>query len=69
MEQETEFIAYCIEEYKAAENMSGKAVIDLFCQYKVLDYVKSCYAALHTTGSSYIVNDINRYISNQRAAG
>jgi hypothetical protein len=28
----------------------------------VLDYIRSYYEALHTTGRQYIVNDINLYI-------
>ena len=57
------FIVYCIEEYKSAENLSGKAVIELFNRYRVIDYIRSYYEALHTTGRQYIVNDINLYIN------
>ena len=59
----TDFIIYCIEEYKAAEKLNGKSVIDLFNRYNVIDYIRSCYGALHTTGRQYIVNDLNLYIS------
>ncbi len=62
MEEKTDFIVYCIEEYKNSENISGRAVIDLFDQYGILDYIRSYYEALHTTGSQYIVDDINMYI-------
>ena len=30
MNEHTDFIAYCIEEYKFVRKMTGKAVIDLF---------------------------------------
>jgi hypothetical protein len=30
MDDTTDFVIYCIEEYKAAEKLSGKAVIELF---------------------------------------
>jgi hypothetical protein len=62
MDEKTDFIAYCIEEYKSAERLTGKAVIELFNRYRVLDYIRSYYEALHTTGRQYIVNDINLYI-------
>ena len=68
MDEKTHFIAYCIEEYKAAEKLSGKAVIDLFDRYRVIDYIRSYYEALHTTGRQYIVNDINLYIKARQPA-
>ncbi len=63
MDEKTDFIVYCIEEYKSAERLSGKAVIDLFNQYRVIDYIRAYYDALHTTGRQYIVEDINLYIN------
>ena len=62
MDEKTDFIAFCLEEYRNAEHLSGKAVIELFNRYRVLDYIRSYYEALHTTGRQYIVNDINLYI-------
>jgi hypothetical protein len=63
MDEKTNFIVYCIEEYKNAMALTGKAVIDLFNQYRVIDYIRSYYEALHTTGRQYIVDDINLYIN------
>jgi hypothetical protein len=62
MDEKTQFVVYCIEEYKSVEKLSGKAAIDLFNRYRVIDYIRSYYEALHTTGRQYIVNDINLYI-------
>lgn len=62
MDEKTDFIAYCIEEYRSAKKLSGKAVIELFIRYSVIDYIRSYYEALHTTGRQYIVNDINLFI-------
>ncbi|MCL1816792.1 MAG: DUF3791 domain-containing protein [Clostridiales bacterium] len=39
-----------------------RQVIKLFKQYCVLDYVISCYEALHTTGTNYIIEDIDLFI-------
>ena len=64
-----EFMAYCLEEYKAVEHLNGKAVIDLFARYNVLQYINDHYGALHTTGGAYIVNDINRFIHARRNSG
>jgi hypothetical protein len=63
MDDTTDFVIYCIEEYKSAEKLSGKAVIELFNRYSVLDYIRTCYGALHTTGRQYIVDDLNQFIS------
>ena len=68
MDEKTNFIVYCIEEYKSAERLSGKAVIDLFNQYRVIDYIRAYYEALHTTGRQYIVEDINLYINARQPA-
>lgn len=62
MSNQGKFLVYCVEQYKLAKNMTGKQVSDLFKQYRVWDYVYSCYEALHTTGANYIINDIDLYI-------
>ena len=62
MSREGEFFVYCIEIYKTAKRLSGKEVIKLFSEYKVNEYIKKCFEALHTTGEKYIINDIDLYI-------
>ncbi|MBP5592585.1 MAG: DUF3791 domain-containing protein [Clostridia bacterium] len=62
MSRELPFIVLCIEEYKNKKKMSGKAVMELFTKYSVCDYIRTFYDALHTTGTRYIVNDIDLYI-------
>lgn len=62
MSKEMSFLVYCIEEYKAEKNLTGKEVMSLFRQYAVCEYLKSFYGALHTTGKKYIVEDIDLYI-------
>jgi hypothetical protein len=68
MDEKTSFIVYCIEEYKNAKNMSGKAVINLFNRYRVIEYIRAYYEALHTTGRKYIVEDICLYIQARQPA-
>ncbi|MCD8077810.1 MAG: DUF3791 domain-containing protein [Lachnospiraceae bacterium] len=68
MEERTNFAVYCIEEYKAAKGLNGKSVIELFNNYKVIDYIHDYYEALHTTGRQYIVDDISMYIEARRAS-
>ena len=66
MDEITPFIVYCIEEYKSAEKLSGKEVIALFNRCRIIDYIRSYYEALHTTGRQYIVDDINLYIKSRQ---
>ena len=62
MSKEGKFLVFCLEMYKAAKHMTGKQVIELFKQYDIMDYVLSCYEALHATGTNYIVEDIDLFI-------
>ena len=63
MSIQTEFLIYCIEEYKYYKHLNGKQVIDLFQKYAVEEYIIRHYDALHTTGGKYIVGDIDEYIN------
>ncbi len=62
MSRELPFIILCIEEYKNEKNLSGNEVVLLFDKHHVFDYIRSFYDVLHTTGTKYIVNDIDLYI-------
>jgi len=62
MSEEGKFLVYCLEIYKAAKNMSGREVIEMFKRYSVTDYILSCYEALHTTGANYIIEDIDLFL-------
>jgi len=66
MSSNAEFIAYCVEEYKAAKGMTGKEVIMLFNQYNIMDYIVSCYGALHTMGGLAITEDIDSIIEDMQ---
>jgi hypothetical protein len=57
-----EFIAYCLEEYKAAKGLTGKEVITLFKNHNIIDYIVTCYGALHTMGGLAITEDIQSII-------
>jgi len=68
MSAEGKFLVFCFEMYRAAKSMTGKQVVELFKQYGVTDYVLSCYEALHTTGTNYIVEDIDLFIESRQLA-
>ena len=62
MSDNADFIAYCLEEYKAAKGVAGKEVITLFKKYNIIDYIVTCYGALHTMGGLAIAEDIDSLI-------
>ena len=68
MSTQGDFMVYCTELYKTAKKLTGRQVAKLFSQYRVWDYLYSCFEALHTTGANYIVEDIDLYIQARQPA-
>jgi len=66
MTNKMNYTIFCLESYKTAHNLTGKEVIDIFSRYNIIDYVKSFYDVLHSTGQEYIVDDIDKYISSRQ---
>ena len=60
---ELRFLAYCVESYKAAKGLTGRQVYELFRRTGAWDYLRTAAGALHTTGTSYTVDEIDRYIA------
>ena len=68
MSKQGNFMIFCTEQYKAAKQLTGKQVSELFTRDEVWDYIYSCFEALHTTGTNYIIEDIDSYISARQPA-
>ena len=68
MDSKTKFLIYCMEVYKRAEKLNGIQVLERFLRYNLFDYVLEFYEILHIHGVSYILQDINNYISGQNEA-
>ena len=62
MSKEGQFMVYCAEQYKTAKKLNGKQLSVLFSKFRVWEYIYTCYEALHTTGTNYIIEDIDLYI-------
>ena len=62
MSQQGNFVVFCAEQYKMARGLTGRDLAELFTRYGIWDYLYSCFEALHTTGTKYIINDIDQYI-------
>lgn len=56
------FVAFCIEEYGAAQKMSGEQVLDLFSKYGLVDYLSEFYEVLHTQGRQWLIEEIDEFI-------
>lgn len=62
MSQQGNFVVFCAEQYKMVRGMTGRDLAELFTRYGIWDYLYSCFEALHTTGTKYIISDIDQYI-------
>ena len=67
MSREMNFSVFCLESYKRHRSMTGREALDLFKKYGVFDYITEFYDVLHTTGDSYINNDIDIYLRSRGA--
>lgn len=66
MSPQGKFAIFCAEQYKLRRNLTGRQLTSLFERYDVWDYLFSCYEALHTTGTNYIIADIDQYIQERQ---
>jgi len=66
MDKTIDFTVFCLESYKQAHHLEGKAALKVFDDYKIFDYIKSFYDILHSTGQDYIVEDIDVYINSRQ---
>jgi len=67
MSKELAFTVFCLENYKAYRQISGREAFALFEHYRVFDYLREFYDVLHTTGHHYINNDIDIYLRSRGA--
>ena len=61
MSSEGNFLTYCVEQYKYDKNLTGRQTMELFEQYKILEFIFTCCDPL-SDGKSYITEDIDLYI-------
>ena len=59
------FVAFCIEEYGAAKQMTGEQTIDRFSQYGVIDYLCKCFEPLQTQSRQWLVAEIDEFIEDR----
>ncbi|MBP5531992.1 MAG: DUF3791 domain-containing protein [Lentisphaeria bacterium] len=62
-EMETEFLAFCIEAYKAKLGVSGAKVSEYFEDTGLLDFLLENYDVLHTVGREQLIVEMERFLS------
>jgi len=65
MDKVLHFKIFCLENYKAAHSLTGKAAYDIFQKHQVFNYISEYFDILHSFGSLYLINDIDEFISNR----
>lgn len=56
------FIAFCIETYKNAHNMSGAKASAVFSDHGVMEYLSDNFEVLHTQSPGWILAEIEDFI-------
>ena len=60
------FFSFCLEKYKLFTNISAAESLFVFRKYRVFDYLRDAFDALHTQGENYIVTEIDEFIKAQQ---
>lgn len=56
------FIAFCVEIYKNAHNISGAETSIVFAEHGVMEYLSENFEVLHTQSPGWILAEIEDYI-------
>lgn len=64
--EEFEFYTYCLEKYALAKGLTGLQALALFKRYKADDFLVEHYDLLHTQGTGYVIDEIDRFIQRRR---
>ena len=61
-----EFFTYSLERYAIAHRMGGLQTLALFKEYGADDFLLDNYDLLHTQGTGYVVDEIQRFIDRRK---
>lgn len=56
------FLAFCIEQYKQAKDMSGTDVAEMFFATGLAAYLTDNFEVLHTQSHQWIIEEIDEYL-------
>lgn len=63
---EFEFYAYTLEKYALTKGKTGLQVLALFKRYGVDNFLIDHYDLLHTQGTGYVIDKIDRFIQKRK---
>lgn len=61
-----EFVSFCIEQYKKANNLDGAGTEQMFLQRGVIDFLLEHYEVLHTQGEQTILGEIDEFLKHHQ---
>lgn len=68
-QDKTYFLAFCIEQYKAAKGMDGANVARLFFESGVASYLSDNFEVLHTQSRQWLMEEIDDMLQPDYGAG
>lgn len=64
--EEFEFYAYCLEKYALAKGLTGLQALAVLKRYGADDFLLDHYDLLHTQGTGYVIDEIDRLIRRRK---
>lgn len=61
-----EFYTYCLEKYAMAKGLTGLQAMALFKRYGADDFLIDHYDLLHTQGTGYVIDEVDRFIQRRK---
>lgn len=68
-QEKSYFLAFCIEQYKAAKGMDGAEVARLFFESSVASYLTDNFEVLHTQSRQWLIEEIDDMLTNDKKRG
>ena len=61
-----EFYVYTLEKYAISKRMGGLQALALFKEYEADEFLLKHYDLLHTQGTGYVIDEVQRYINRRK---
>lgn len=61
-----EFYTYTLEKYAISKRISGLQALALFKEYEADEFLLKHYDLLHTQGTGYVIDEVQRYIDRRK---
>lgn len=61
-----EFYVYTLEKYAISKRMSGMQALALFKEYDADEFLLEHYDLLHTQGTGYVLDEVQRFIDRRK---